>query len=146
VGPIQSIKVDPMKSGGLGVVYRSPDKGRVSLYLYNDGEDILLVVDARFDWRGEQNVLVLNSKFAGGEWGPEVRPEGFPFPCCGYVTTITVRVEIGADGFTLSANGIEIVKYPYRDGLPPPVTKFQYVFQDQGASETAQLESLSAYY
>jgi len=132
-----------MMAGGLGAVYRSPDKGRVTLYLYNDREDILLVVDARFAWRRETNTLVLNSKFADGEWGPEVRPEGFPFPCCEYVTTITVRVDIGAEGFTISANGIEIVKYPYREGLHPPVTEIEYRFEDTGATKKAQLESLS---
>jgi len=144
----QSIVVEPLSSGGLEAVYRSPNKGKVTLNLYNEHEDILLHIDARFDWEGEKNRLVLNSRRAGQPWvvPDEVHPEGFPFPCCGYVSTITVRVEMGDEDFTLSANGIEIVKYPYREGLHPPVTEIEYRFEDTGATKKAQLESLSAYY
>ena len=144
----QSISVNSLTSGAVEAVYQSPNKGRISLYLLNGNEDILIVIDARFDWEGEKNRLVLNSKRAGQPWvvPDEVHPEGFPFPCCGYVSTITVRVEMGDEDFTISANGIEIAKYPYRDGLHPPVTEFRYRFEDTGASKKAQLESLSAYY
>ena len=144
----QSISVNSMTSGALEAVYQSPNKGRISLYLLNGNEDILIVIDARFDWEGEKNRLVLNSKRAGQPWvvPDEVHPEGFPFPCCGYVSTITVRVEMSDEDFTISANGIEIAKYPYRDGLHPPVTEFRYRFEDTGATKKAQLESLSAYY
>ena len=108
----------------------------------------MIIIDARFDWEGERNFLVLNRRHADQPWiGPhEVHPKGFPFPCCGYVTKITVRVEIGAEDFIISANGIEIAKYPYRDGLHPPVTEIKYAFEGTGIQQAAQLESLSAYY
>ena len=140
--------MNSLTSGAVEAVYQSPNKCRVSLYLLNGNEDVLIVIDARFDWEGEKNKLVLNSKRAGKPWVviDEVHLDGFPFPCCGYVSTISVRVEIGAEDFTISANGIEIAKYPYRDGLHPPVTEIQYAFEDTGATKNAQLESLSAYY
>ena len=139
----QSIFVGAMKSGAVEAVYRSPNKGRVHLNLLNSKKDILIHVDARFNWFGWRNILVLNSKPANGGWQTEVHPKGFPFPCCEYVTTITLRVEITAGAFIISANGLPVAKYAYRGALRPPVNEVQYVFQDTGASLKAKLESLT---
>ena len=64
----QTISVDPMTSGEVEVVYQSPNRGRVSLYLYNSNQDVLIVIDARYDWGVAKNTLVLNSKFADQPW------------------------------------------------------------------------------
>ena len=135
-----------MTSVAVEVVYQSTNKGRVSLNLYNNRKDVLLVVDARFNWYTWRNVLVLNSKPANGGWQTEVHPKGFPFPCCGYVTTITLRVEITAGAFIISANGLHIAKYPYRGALRPPIHQIEYAFEDTGASKPAKLESLTVKY
>ena len=144
----QTISVNSMTSGEVEVVYQSPNRGRVSLYLYNSNQDVLIVIDARYDWEGEKNKLVLNSKHANAPWDvpAEVHPKGFPFPCCGYVTTISLRVKIGDGDFTISANGLEIAKYPYREGLHPPVTDIQCILDDGDAPMQAKIESLSVYY
>ena len=142
----QSIFVKSMTSGAVEAVYRSPNKGRVTLNLINSKKDILIHVDARFNWYGWRNILVLNSKAASGGWQREAHPKGFPFPCCGYVSTITLRVEINAGCFVISANGITVTKYPYRGALRPPVNQIQYVFEDTGASLKAKLESLTVDY
>ena len=128
------------------VVYKTPNKGRVSLFFRNSNGDILITIDARVDWYGWENILVLNSKPAHGSWMPEDHPTGFPFPCCGYVTTVTLRVELGDVAFIISANGNEISRYLYRPELRPPVTEIEYVFDDTGASEKAKLENLSIDY
>lgn len=142
----QKISVEPMTCGAVEAVYQSPNKGRVVLYLRNNNTDILITVSARFHWYTWKNSLNLNSKPADHPWQEESRPNGFPFPCCGYVTRIIVRVEIGDGEFIISANGIEIAKYPYRENLHPPVTEILYFFGDTGASKKAKLESLSVYY
>ena len=142
----QCITVNSLSSGAVEAVYKSPNKGRVSLNLLNNNNDTLIHVDARVDWYGWSDILVLNSKTANGGWQEEAHPEGFPFPCCGYVTTITLRVEISDEAFVISANGIEIAKYPYHDDLHPPVNQILYVFEDTGASVKANLESLSVDY
>lgn len=129
-------------------VYQTPDKGRVSLFLRNPNDDILIVIDARVDWYSWKHTLVLNSKTAHGSWQQEAHPSGFPFPCCGYVTRVTLRVEMSDSdsAFIISANGKEITKYPYREGLRPPISSIEYMFDDTGASKKAKLESLSVYY
>ena len=144
----QCIFVDAMTSGTVEAVYRSPNKGRVTLNILNSKMDILIQVDARFDWYGWKNNLVLNSKKANGKWQKAVHPEGFPFPCCGYVTRITLHVEITAGAFIISANGVTVAKYPYRGSLHPPVNQIQYIFQDTGASTNtkAKLKSLTVHY
>ena len=133
-------------SGGVKVVYSSPNKGRVTVNLMNANGDILIQIDARFDWYTWKNILVLNSKKVDGNWGTQVQPTGFPFPCCGYTTTITLHVEIGETAFVISANGKELVSYPYREGLAPPVDTVTYYFGDTGATEKAELQSISVCY
>ena len=64
----QCISVDSLSSGAVEAVYQSPNKGRVSLNLLNSNNDTLIHVDARFDWYGWMNILVLNSKTANGGW------------------------------------------------------------------------------
>ena len=111
--------MNSLTSGAVEAVYQSPNKGRVSLYLLNGNGDVLIVMDARFDWEDETNYLVLNSKHAGQPWivPDEVHPKGFPFPCCGYVSTITVRVEIAED-FTMALKLQRCLAYPYNKKFP----------------------------
>ena len=128
------------------VVYKSPSQGRIVVNLKNANEDILIHIDARFKWYSSINTLILKSKKADGGWQQEVRPEGFPFPCCGYITTIILQVEIGDSAFVISANGMEIASYPYRVGLEPPVDVIEYIPGESQASIRAQLQSISVYY
>ena len=134
--------MNSLSSGAVEAVYISPNRGRVILNLLNSNNDTLIHVDARFSWSSWMDVLVLNSKAANDGWQEEAHPKGFPFPCCGYVTTITLCVEIGEEAFIISANGLEIAQYPYHGALCPPVNEIQYVFEDNGASVKAKLESL----
>ena len=146
VFPDKQISLKPgMTSGGVIVIYSSPNKGRVTVNLLNANGDILIHIDARFDWYTWKNILVLNSKKVDGNWGVRVQPDGFPFPCNGYTTTIVLQVEIGETAFVISANGKEIATYPYREDLAPPVDAATYYFGDTGASEKAELKSLSVY-
>jgi len=133
-------------TGTVEVVYISPNKGRVTINLMNSNEDILIHIDARFEWYSWKQKLILNSKTADGIWAEQVIAEGFPFPCCGYVTTIVLQVEVGDSAFVISANGIEIASYPFVLGLEPPVDAIVYAPDDSQASQQAQFESISIYY
>ena len=141
------IEPQPMDySGAVEAVYQSPNGGRVGLVLRNANGDIVVSYVARFDWYGWNNILVVDSKSLDGRWEQKYCPLEFPFPICGYVTRITVRVELGMEGFTVSANGLEIAKYSYMKKLLPPVTRIDVLVDDKGASRKAKLESLSIYY
>jgi hypothetical protein len=70
--------------------YAGPGGGALNIYC---GDDIVLHVNPR---PGEG--LVLNSHF--GDWGPEERPRGFPFPE-GADVALTVRVQ--PNGFLITA-------------------------------------------
>lgn len=116
-----------MTSGALKVVYISPISGRVTVNLLNENEGVLIHIDARFDWSDWRNSLLLNSRKADGTWGKRIEVEGFPFSCCDYVTTITLRVEIGESAFIISVNGVEFATYEYWQDLGPPVNTI-YIF------------------
>ena len=136
-----------MKSGAVEAVYISPDEGRVGLVLYNEAGDIVVSYVARFSWRDWSNVVVLNSREANSErWKQKRCPTEFPFPICGHVTRITVRVELGEKGCNISANGLQIAYYEYREELLPPVTSIHVLVEDKDASKKAKLESVSVYY
>ena len=110
-----------MNFGVVDVVYLSPDKGRVTVNLMNANDDVLIHIDARFDWYTWKNILVFNSMKAGGEWGEQIEAEIFPFPCCGMLNAL--RVEIQESSFVISANGVGIASYPYRENLGLQLTE-----------------------
>ena len=126
-----------MTSGTVEVVYISPATGRVTVNLLNSNEDVLIHIDARYDWGDWKNVLTLNSKKADGRWGKHVQVEGFPFE---HYITVTLRVEIGESAFIISANGVELTTYEYRQDLGPPVDTITF-FGGKG-----ELKTITVYY
>ena len=55
--------------------FRSPQAGRVTLNLMDESEDnIILHVDARYNWYTSKEVLVLNTHAVNGGWGQEEKP------------------------------------------------------------------------
>jgi len=141
-----SIQVKNMSTGAVEAVYQSPDGGRVGLVLFKENGDIVVSYVARFNWKGWKNTLVVNSKSSDGRWGPKKCPLHFPFPICGYVTRISVRVTLDTDEFIVSANGIEIARYDYMPELRPPVTTIAVLVDHESTSRRAKLESVSVYY
>ena len=140
------IQPKPMSTGAVEVVYQSPDGGRVGLVLFNEEGDIVVSYVARFNWKGWKNTLVVDSKSLDRRWEQKNCPLHFPFPICGYVTRISVRVTLDKDDFIVSANGIEIARYGYMPELRPPITRIAVLVDDEGASRRAKLESVSVYY
>lgn len=133
-----------MPFGRVDVLFVSPDKGRVTVNLMNANDDILIHIDARFDWYNWKNILVLNSKKADGGWGEEVHAETFPLPCCGSLNSM--HVEVRESSFVISANGVGVASYPYQENLGPPVDVVVYNFEDTGASMKAQYIGTGVYY
>ena len=133
-------------TGGLVVEYSSPTEGRVFVNLFNDNEDIVLQVDARFDWHGWKNVVVLNSKKADGQWGKQVETDQFPFPGCGSIIPIRMRIEARESTFHITANGIDVATYPYQKGMRPLVTHIMYRFDGRGATVKGQLRAITVLY
>ena len=46
-------------------VYKAPDKGKCTLNLLTKEDDITFHCDVRYDWRGDMNILVFNSRIDG---------------------------------------------------------------------------------
>ena len=114
--------------------------------LVNANEDILIHIDARFDWYNWKNVVILNSKKADGEWGEQVETDQFPFPCCGLIIPIAIRVEMAKSAFVITANGMDVAAYRYREDLGPPVYKVVYRFEGNSATVKAQLKAVTVLY
>ena len=103
---------------GYAVTYRflAPEKGRVTLDLIDDeGKNIVLHIDARYDWSSSvENTLVFND-FKDGSWGSENKLTEFDFTPYKQVT-ITVRAE--EEGFRILTDlSRRITTFPYRSGL-----------------------------
>ena len=125
------------------VTYIAPSKGRVSLNLMDEVEkNILLHVDARYDWSYSVETLVLNSYEAGVGWGNELKPEGFDFTPG---KTVAMWIEAEADRFIIYSNDRKIGQFEYR--LPvTSVKKVQVIFEDNNAEEKAEFTSLAFYF
>ena len=125
------------------MTYLAPTKGRVSLNLMDEVEkDIVLHVDARYDWYSSVKQLVLNAYEAGVGWGSELKPAGFDFTAGILVTT---RVEAEADRFIIYCNDREVGQFEYR--LPvTSVKKVQVIFEDNNAEQKAEFRSLAVHF
>ena len=79
----------------------------------DERDNIVLHVDARYDWYSSRNILVLNS-FKDGSWAEEIRPSGFDFS----PKQVNVVVSVGVDGFDIytvtNAVRKHIAKFPFR--------------------------------
>ena len=96
--------------------FLAPETGRVYLDLLDDdGNNVILHVDARYDWSSSRNTLVLNT-FQNGAWQTEARPTGFDFSPN---TAVTVMVRAKETGFSIFTGKCEtqIALFPYRSGL-----------------------------
>ena len=131
-------------------VFKAPDKGRCRLNLLSKGDtDVAFQCDVRYDWRGDVNTLVFNSRI-GDTWvRPEMRPSGFDF-----TPGVDVRVKIvGAEkGFVVFCNGLRIpTEYKYHRGhTQASVVKIEWYFDGKGTSSRAtiqaELRRLSSFY
>ena len=115
-------------------VYKAPDKGKCTLNLLTEeDEDIAFHVDARYDWKGDVNTLVLNSRIDGAYGRPEVRPSpsGFDFTPG---VDVTVKIVAAENGFSIFCNGVPIpTEYKYRHGLTQAsVVKVEWFFEGNG--------------
>ena len=83
--------------------------GSVRMNLVGTDENTLIVFlhDARYNWLGQKDALVLNTKI-NGQWQNEVRPSGFPFTP--NVKTAVTAIS-GPSQFSVFANGNSITNY-----------------------------------
>ena len=125
--------------------FRSPQAGRVTLNLVDDSEDnIILHVDARYNWYTSKEVLVLNTHTVNGGWGQEERPLTTNFDFTPDVR-VTVRVEAEDSSFLIFCNGRYVDYYNHR--LPvTEVKKVQLIYEDDNENPTGELESLAVFF
>ena len=103
------------------VKYTAPPTGRVSVNLWDEGNaDILLHVDYRVDYSGDQNTILLNTR-TGSKWGTNVRIRDI-------ITTpgtfVIIEIIAQEDSFRISFNKKRVATYPYR--INKPVTTIEY--------------------
>ena len=122
--------------------FRSPQAGRVTLNLMDESEDnIILHVDARYNWYTSKEVLVLNTHTVNGGWGQEEKPLTTNFDFTPNVR-VTVRVEAEAGRFSIFCNGRYVDYYNHR--LPVnEVKKIQLIYEDDNENPIGELESLA---
>uniref|UniRef100_A0A6J0SFJ2 Galectin n=1 Tax=Pogona vitticeps TaxID=103695 RepID=A0A6J0SFJ2_9SAUR len=90
----------------------APDAKSFALNLGQDGSDLILHFNPRFDSLGDARTIVCNSR-EGGEWGSELREPEFPFQE-GEDTKICVYFDV--DHVTVKINGDHEIKFPNRLG------------------------------
>ena len=123
------VEVDCFKFGfgrSAVAIYTAPSKEGTTVNLM-DGEGGILL---HINYRMEQEVLVLNTKPAGGSWGTEQHVNDFYFPPGEEIELIAIGED---DQFVITANGQEIATYEYR----LPVDSMQhmrfYATQESGS-------------
>ena len=128
------------------VEYMSPSSGRVYVQLETANNEVVLVVDSRYDWLSYEKVFLLNT-FRAGRWETELFPTGFPFPCSGVTTMITLSITVESDRFLISANGVVITEFMFRGSLTPDqVVQISCIQDDYGADALSQLKKMSVSY
>ena len=111
-----------VESFGVGqsatAVYTAPGDGRTTINLLDASGGVVLHMDYRFEWgrnpsTGEpwEDILILTSKPAGGNWGPEQHVNNFYFTP-GTNVELTAQAEDGH--FAIIANGLQVATYNYR--------------------------------
>ena len=124
------------------IVYKSPNSGRVYVNLENSVNDVVLHVDARYNWR-DVRTLVLNT-YQYNAWQEQLKLHNFPFPCNGERTTITLQITVWENDYLILANGVNITTFTFRGSLTPDtVTEIVVVLDDTNASTLAELEKVS---
>ena len=114
-------------------VYRAPDEGKCTMNLLTKEDDIAFHCDVRYDWKGDVNILVFNSRIDGTYGHPEVRPSGFDFTPG---VDVTVKIVGAENGFVVFCNGSPIpTEYKYPSGLTQAsVVKVESFFDYYGTS------------
>ena len=140
-----------IKGQTVEVVYKTPSAGRVFVNLVNDVNNVVLSLDARYDWPyGEVSYIrefVLSIYTTGGGWQKQAELHNFPFPCNGQRTTITLQITVQENDFLVAANGVDITTFEFRDLLTPDtVREITVTLADAYASTTAKLEKISVSY
>ncbi|XP_023153048.1 lectin, galactoside-binding, soluble, 2b isoform X2 [Amphiprion ocellaris] len=98
----------------------SDDCSSFAINIGHDPDNIAMHFNPRFDWQGESNIIVCNSK-SGGCWGDECRDGNFPFArgeeCKFYINFNMEQFYIKLpDGSMMNfANRLGDVKYKYFD-------------------------------
>ena len=114
-------------------IYTAPGDGRTTIYLKDANGGVVLTMDYRFEWGGNpstgkpwEDILVLNSQFPNGYWGPEQHVNDFYFTP-GTKMILSAKAEDGH--FAISVNGKQVATYDYR--LPvESVKRLEYSGQD----------------
>ena len=122
-------------------VYKAPDKGRCRLNLLTkEDADVAFQCDVRYDWRGEVNTIVFNSRIDGTWLRPEKRPSGFNFTPG---VDVTVKIVGSKTGFVVFCNGLPVpTEYKYHGGLTQAsVVKVEWFFDGQGTSSKATIQA-----
>ena len=116
-----SIDPDSFEVGTCAIAkFTAPPTGRVSINLYGENDDILLLVDYRVNWGLTTNAIVLNTRTAG-KWGEEQHVTGMT-STPGTLLEIIVCAE--ANDFSVIFNELKVANYQYR--IKAPVTKIEY--------------------
>ena len=118
-----------VESFGVGqsatAVYTSPGDGSATVDLLDAKGGIVLHMSYRFNWgtnpstgKPWEDILILNHKPAGGNWGPEQHVNNFYFTT-GTKLRLTAKAEDGH--FAIIANGLQVATFDYR--LPVDTVK-----------------------
>ena len=131
-----------VESFGVGqsatAVYTAPGDGRTTIDLLDADGGVVLHMDYRFEWGGNpstgepwEDILILNTKPAGGSWGPEQHVNNFYFTPG---THVTLTAEAEDAHFAIIANGLQVATYDHR--LPvETVKRIQFSTTDGSGSE-----------
>ena len=99
-------------------VYTVPGRGRTTINLLDASGGVVLHMDYRFYWGQDpstkqpwEDILMLNTKPAGGNWGIGQRVNNFYFTP-GSNLELTAKAENGK--FAIIANGLQVATYNYR--------------------------------
>ena len=118
------------------VEYTTPQRGRININLRQDGQNIPLHVDIRYNWHGNRKVLVINS-LKNNKWQIEKRPGGFPFNS-GYRTTLKIVPSCSESAYRIYANGKLI--YTFHSVVTPD--KVERLFVSTGLTQPVQVTQL----
>ena len=127
-----------VESFGVGMsataIYTGPGDGKSVVQLMDTDKGVVLTMSHRYNPNGD--ILVLNTRPAGGEWGTEQHVNDFN-TTPGANVNLTAKAEDGH--FAIIANGLQVATYDYR--LPVESVKRLLFFTSEGSG--SELVSLT---